>query len=407
MKFLFISSDFPNSEKSSNIYTDLAEALNEAGHSVKVAVTEERKNISKTKLNKERNIDVLRVKTGNMYEVGFYEKAITFITISNILIRNIKKYFKDEKFDFVITSTPPITFNKVVKWAMNYYNCKSYLMLKDIFPQNGVDLGLYKKNGLIYKYFRKKEKDLYKFSTYIGCMSKENINYIIKHNSYLDKNKIELFPNTVKIKNRIDETENQRKKIRKKYNIGLDDVVAVFGGNFGIPQGLNFFMKIMNEYKNNKKVKFLLIGRGTEKNKVFKYISDNNIKNVIKMDYISRDYYEKLLSTCDIGLIFLDNRFTIPNIPSKTLSYLECGLPIMAATDTNTDYGKILMDNNFGFWVESGNLKEYKKKFDKLVNNKDLRIEMGVNGRKYFEENCDVRKSVNILEEKGDLCVKE
>jgi len=148
LKFLFISSDFPNPNKSSNIYTDLAEALKEAGHTVKVVVSEEKKSTKKTTLLKEREIDVLRVKTGNIYEVGFVEKAITFITISNNLIKNIKKYYAKEKFDFVITSTPPITFNKVVKWAMKYYNCKSYLMLKDIFPQNGVDLGLYKKSGL-------------------------------------------------------------------------------------------------------------------------------------------------------------------------------------------------------------------------------------------------------------------
>jgi len=406
LKFLFISSDFPNPNKSSNIYTDLAEALKEAGHTVKVVVSEEKKSTKKTTLLKEREIDVLRVKTGNIYEVGFVEKAITFITISNNLIKNIKKYYAKEKFDFVITSTPPITFNKVVKWAMKYYNCKSYLMLKDIFPQNGVDLGLYKKSGLsglIYKYFRNKEKKLYNISTYIGCMSPQNIKYILENNKYLDENKLELFPNTVKIGKQHKETKKSRAEIRKKYNIDDDDIVAVFGGNFGIPQGLDFFMQVLKEYKDNDKIKFLLVGRGTEKNKVFDFIKKEKIKNVIKMNYIPRADYEKLLNTCDIGLIFLDKRFTIPNFPSKTLSYLECGLPIMAATDINTDYGNTLMDNKFGFWVESGNLKEYKKKFDKLINDNDLRIEMGKNGRKYFEENCDVKMSVKILEEKGEV----
>lgn len=401
MRFLFISSDFPTSKRSSNLYTDLAEALVEAGHTVKVVVTEERKNIKKTTLSKERNLEVLRVRTGNIYEVSFYEKAITFITISSILIKNIKKYYKDEEFDYVLTSTPPITFNKVVKWAMKYFNCKSYLMLKDIFPQNGVDLGLYKKNGLIYKYFRFKEKDLYKNSTYIGCMSPGNKKYIIDNNPYLDKEKIEIFPNTVKIKKYGKESAKQRKTIREKYNLGLDDVVAVFGGNFGVPQGLDFFMKVLYEYRNNKKVKFLLIGRGNEKEKVFNYIEENELKNVIKMDYIPREDYEKLLNTCDIGLIFLDNRFTIPNFPSKTLSYFECGLPIMAATDVNTDYKDMLLDNDCGFWVESGDLKEYKKYFNKLIKSSDLRIKMGKNGRKYFETDCDVKKSVEILEKKG------
>lgn len=55
----------------------------------------------------------------------------------------------------------------------------TYFLLKDIFPQNAVDLGFLSKAGLkrsIYKYFRKKEIELYKISDYIGCMS--NTNYI-------------------------------------------------------------------------------------------------------------------------------------------------------------------------------------------------------------------------------------
>ena len=120
LNILFVSSDFPKEQKSSNIYTDLAESLHENGHDVKVVITEERKNTKKTTLCKERGIDVLRVKTGNIYEISLYEKAISFITLSPIIKKNIKKYFGKEKFDLVITSTPPMTFDSVIKWCKKY-----------------------------------------------------------------------------------------------------------------------------------------------------------------------------------------------------------------------------------------------------------------------------------------------
>lgn len=398
MRILFISSDYPRPENGSNIYTDLAEELNSSNHIIKVVVAEEKKKIEKTTLFEEKGIPVLRVKTGNLYEVGFVEKTMTFLTISNSLKKGIKHFFSNENFDLILFQSPPVTFHRLVKWAMNKYKAPSYLMMKDIFPQNGVDINLYSKFSPVYWYFRNQEKSLYKTSSKIGCMSPKNISYLIEHNPYINKDKFELFRNTVKIDEEVKLSLVEKDAIRKKYGLEKDDVVAIFGGNFGKPQGLDFLLDILDEYKFAKKLKFVLIGRGTEKNRIFSEIKEKKYKNVYTFDFIPRKDYENLTRTCDIGLIFLDKRFTIPNYPSKTLSYLECSLPIMAAIDKNTDYGIMLENTNCGFWVENGDIKSYKNYFDKLVGNKKLRCEMGRNGRKYFEKECNVKNSVKIIE---------
>ena len=391
MRVLFITSDYP--ANSSNIYTDLAKEINK-NHSIKVVVATEKKNIIKTELLEESGISVLRIKTGNLYEIGLVEKAITFLTISNDLIKGIKQYFANEKFDLILFQAPPVTFNKVIKWAMKKYNCHSYLMQKDIFPQNGVDLGLFTKKSPIYMYFKVQEQKLYKTATKIGCMTKGNIDYLKKNNPSL-KDKFELFPNTAKVKKKEELSKSERKEIRSKYGFKEDDVIAIFGGNFGKPQGLDFLIKVIDDYKNNSKIKFLLIGKGTEKNKVFEAVA--NSPNVSTFDFLPRDDYNKLLLASDIGLIFLDPRFTIPNCPSKTLSYWENSLPIMAAIDPITDYGDLLETTSSGFSVISGNIKDYCEKFDKLINDSKFRNTMGKNGRTYYEQKCDVSNSVKIL----------
>ncbi len=398
MRVLFITSDYLTPDKGSNIYTDLAEALNQHNHLIKVVVTEEKKKIDRTTLKEEAGIPVLRVKTGNIYEVSFVEKTITFLTLSRDLKREINKYFGNEKFDLILFESPPLTMYKAVKWAMKKFRAPSYLMMKDIFPQNGVDIGLYSKIHPIYLYFRMGERQLYKISSKIGCMSQANIDYILEHNKYLDKSKFEIFQNTVKINKEHKISYEKYHQIRKKYGINKEDVVAIFGGNFGRPQGLDFLIDVIREYRYNDRVKFLLIGRGTEKNRVFGEIKEKGYKNVWMYDFIPRRDYEVLTRVCDIGLIFLDRRFTIPNYPSKTLSYFECSLPIMAAIDKSTDYSKMLEDTKSGFWVENGNMKEFKNKFDKLIGDKKLRKQMGRNGRSYFEKNCNVEISVKKLE---------
>lgn len=397
IKILFITSDYSKPNKGENIYTDLAKALNNK-HDIKVVATEEKKNTNKTYLNKENGIDVLRVKIGNLYEVGLIEKGFTILTIGYHLKKGIKKFFSKEKFDLILFQSPPLTMASAVKWAMKKYCAPSYLMMKDIFPQNGVDIGLYKKNSLIYKYFRLREKKLYKTASKIGCMSMGNIDYLLKHNDFLKKDKLELFPNTVNVNNIKKISKEEKEKIRKKYKIKKDDIVAIYGGNFGKPQGLDYLIDIIDYFKNNNKVKFLLVGKGTEKERIFNVLKDKKYKNVLLFNFLPREDYEKLSAACDIGLIFLDKRFTIPNFPSKTLSYFACSLPIMASTDCNTDYKDFIVNENVGFWAESKNIKEYTRLFNKLVEDKELREQMGKNGFKYLKENWNVKNSVKIIE---------
>ncbi len=392
---LLISSEYPNVKDSSNIYTDLAEALSEYGHKVTVVVTEESKNIKHTDIKNENKIQVLRVKVGNMYNVGFIEKGITFLKSGVLVKKAISRYLKNQHFDLILFMSQPVTIANTVKWAMKKFNTPSYLMMKDIFPQNGVDLGIISKKSPIYYYFKLQERKLYKTATTIGCMSERNKEYLLEHNSYLKKEKLEIFPNTQKIKEF--EKIDTNYPARKKYNIPTDAVLAIYGGNLGKPQGIDFFMKVLERYKNRKEINFLILARGTEKNKLYEYIDKNNIKNVYKFDLMPRNDYQKIVAESDIGLIFLDARFTIPNYPSKVLPYFNLGIPVMAALDVNNDFKDMLIETKSGFWAKSGDIEDYSNKLDKLIKDKILRVEMGKNGRKCLEEKFSIDQSVRII----------
>lgn len=198
MKILYIATSFPEPDKGATIYTDLAEALHEAGHEIIVAVSEQPKNIDKTSLKMERGFKVLRITTGNYYDVGFMEKGLTTLKIPYRMRQGISRYLKHREFDFILFEAPPVTNASLVSWAMKTFQCSSYLMLKDIFPQNAIDIGIIRKNGLLHHFFKFKERKLYEVADVIGCMSEANRQYIIEHNPWMNKNKLQLFPNTKK-----------------------------------------------------------------------------------------------------------------------------------------------------------------------------------------------------------------
>lgn len=379
------------------IYTDLIREISNREINIYVVSPRQKRENMETELSIEDNINILKVKTGNITATkSFIEKGISTLRIEDQYLNAIKEHFPNVKFDMVMYSTPPITFNKIIKYYKKQHNSKSYLILKDIFPQNAVDIGLMKKNGILFKIFRRKEKELYKISDVIGCMSQGNLDYILKHNKYIDKDKMEIFPNAIDPIDRKDRVE-KNKEVLDKYNIPEEDTLFVYGGNLGKPQGIDFLLKVVDKFYQVDNGHLLIVGSGTEFNKINNHIKENKPKGVSIFERLPKEEYDKLIACADVGLIFLDHRFTIPNFPSRLTSYMENSLPILAATDRNTDLKDVLIESKSGFWCESTDENEFIKHAGKLSKDKELREEMGLSGREYLEENYDIKKIVDIL----------
>lgn len=394
LKVLYIATYFPEPNKGATIYTDLAEALFEAGHEITVAVTEQARNKKYTEISIERGFEVLRIVTGNYYDVGLLEKGITTLKIPVLMRKGIKKYLSNRKFDFILFEAPPVTNARLVDWVKKQFNCPAYLMLKDIFPQNAVDLRIFRKDGILFRYFRVKEKKLYQTADMIGCMSDGNRNYILEHNHWLDSGKVEIFPNTKKL---IKVIPKYTSDIREKYGIPKDACVFLFGGNMGRPQFIELLCYAIKKCKNYDSIYFLFVGRGTDRYKLEQTIKENDIKNAMVIDNLPRDEYEAITMECDVGLIILDPRFTIPNYPSRILSYMEYGKPILAATDYVTDIKDLISEVGCGKWVWSGDADGFVDEVKEMAA-ADKLSEMGLRGREYAEKHFDVKQSVIKLE---------
>lgn len=396
MNILFLTLSKMENINERGIYTDLVRELACRGVNLYVVSPREKRMNLSTELSKVGNINLLKVKTGNITKTNFIEKGFSTIAIERQYLRAVQKYLPHVQFDMVMYSTPPITFEKVVKYFKEKHNSKTYLILKDIFPQNAVDINIIKKGSLIWKHFRKKEQRLYEMSDIIGCMSEGNKEYILKHNSFIDREKVEIFPNSIKPIKRLIKKEKVL-NLLKKYKIPNDATLFVYGGNLGKPQGIDFLLEVADHFKQVDNGHLLIVGSGTEFEKIQRHLEHSTIKNVSLFNTLSKKDYDQLLEVADVGLIFLDRRFTIPNFPSRLTAYMEYSLPILAATDKNTDLKDVLFESNSGLWSESGDLPSFLENARKLSGNKVLREKMGNNGRDYLEKHYDVTKTVDII----------
>ena len=397
MKVIFLSISYSENDHIS-FYEELLQEFVSNGHEVFVACASEKRKGKNTEVADERGIHVLRIKTGNITgNVNIIEKGIATIMIDKQFQKAIARYYSDEKFDLILYPTPPITLVGTVAYLKKKCDATSYLLLKDIFPQNAVDLGMLSKTGIkgvIYKAFRSKEKRLYKISDHIGCMSPANVDYVLKHNSFVKKEKIEVCPNCVKLLDDI-HTMEEKKEIRKKYRIPIDKKVFVYGGNLGKPQGIDFFLSCLDATKDLDDAFILVVGGGSEANKIKAFINENGINNAMLLASLPKADYELLADACDVGLVFLDYRFSIPNFPSRILSYMQRSKPVLVASDPNTDMGDIVKKNGFGWKCLSNDTNSFVDCVNKALM-ADL-LSMGQKGHDYLESNYTVQKGYQII----------
>jgi glycosyltransferase involved in cell wall biosynthesis len=225
MNILFSLLHFPKDIESSGMYMDLALEFVRNGHKVTViAGTSEQ-----TSLKDEFGIKVLRVKSRPiLYVKNMLKKGIGMALLPYYFKSAYNVYLKNEKYDWLIMPTPPITLIDFVKWVKRRSDAKLYIILRDIHPQSSASLGEIKNKWMIdYLYQR---SDLgYRLADVVGCMSPANIDFIKKEHQIPNSTRCEVLYNWMNYQPYFEEDSSF---LRKKYNL-QNKFLVLFGGNIG------------------------------------------------------------------------------------------------------------------------------------------------------------------------------
>ena len=153
----------------------------------------------------------------------------------------------------------------------------------------------------------------------------------------------------------------------------------------------------------NRDVYFLIVGDGTEYGKIESFVREAQPENIKLMQRLPKEDYDTMVAASDVGMIFLDHRFTIPNFPSRLLNYMQAKLPVLACTDSNTDIGKIIQEGEFGWWCESSDVKNFSNTFNRIALEKN--VQKGNNGFEYLKSHYSTDCSYHTIKE-SILCLE-
>ena len=397
MNILFLTLHDIRSVQNRGIYEDLIRELASRGHRVDVVSTDE--SGGDARVIDEGAVRIRKVPTGAVQQTGLLRKGVNTLLLGPRLKAAVRRHLRDRKYDLVLYPTPPITAAAAVDYVRRRDGARTFLLLKDIFPQNAVDIGMMTKTGpkgMIWRYFRRQEKRLYALSDFIGCMSPANVDYLLTHNPEIDAGRVAVCPNSLEPLDR-SLSAAARSALRRKLGLPEDRVIFLYGGNLGRPQGIPFLMDCLRASADVPEAFFLVVGGGTEAHLLREYVERERPGHVKYLAKLPREEYDALAGACDVGLIFLDHRFTIPNFPSRLLSILSAHLPVLAVTDTASDVGRVAEEAGFGWWRESDDALAVARKIRDIAEDPEGRRAAGEAGWQYLQAHWTAKNTADTI----------
>lgn len=377
MKLALIVDDYlPHSTRvGAKMMHELARELLLQGHKVTVITPKSGVDSSSFQSESLDGVVIWRFQSGPLKDVAKVTRVINESLLSFNAWRAITRRVKKDTFDGIVYYSPSIFLGPLVEKLKKRCNCKSYLVLRDFFPQWAVDSGLIRKDSLIERYFRFFEAITYNNADMIGVMSHRNMEIFNektdhRYRASILRNWASIEPHQV-----MGSTKNLRQRLGLK-----DEVIYFYGGNIGHAQDMKNLMRLVRSMQKYNNAHFLFVGQGDEVHLINDLAVEWKLGNFSYFPSVSQDEYRDMLAQVDIGLFSLSAKHTAHNFPGKLLGYMVQSLPILGSVNQDNDLINLVVDNTAGFISVNGDDDSFLANAVKLYDSLDLRRKIGLAG---------------------------
>ena len=402
MNILMVVAYFPPEIGSAaHVYYDLAKVFVKEGHEVHVLTSYPRKfNLDKRDKGKEfqfhekmDEIEVHRCKHFAIRDLPLV-RGLEHFYLHYQYFNEYKKM--NMKFDVCLMYIPPLPLYQLAQKIKKYDNTPSVLNYQDFHPQELIDVnyGRIKNNFIMIKLLEHMERQSYKNADYITVLSEGGINYVVDKGA--DINKVTHIYNGTNIS---DITILSTKKdfkikegIQNKFLISYAGILSPF-------QGIDNILNVAKELNGYDDILFCIAGDGMAREGLENRVKNENISNLRLLPFQPREEYYNIVNSSDISIVSLDRRMKAPCLPGKLTNLLAMEQPIIGIVSDDIETAKFIKKAKCGIVVQPGDIEGFKNAIFKLKDDSKLRMKLGLNGRKFFEENMDLKNKVRSYEE--------
>lgn len=315
-------------------------------------------------------------------------RVLNMMAFSLMLFMKKSKLIRDGKPGLVIASSPHPFIIFGARSIARSLNVKMVFEVRDLWPLTLIELGSISRFHPFVIFMHWTEKYAYRISDYVISLLSKSDTYMNEQG--MARHKFFYIPNGVDVaewRQNVTALPEFHQNILTKLRQEGRFIVGYAGGH-GISNALDSLIEAAR-FLESRPVTFILVGKGPEKKRLEKKVSDIGLQNVIFLPSIPKSAIPSLLEFMDVLFIgWLKSplyRFGIS--PNKLLDYMMSGKPVIHATDAEND---VVAESSCGISVPSENPEAIAEAIIEITNMTELeRREMGLKGREYVTRHHD------------------
>lgn len=391
LKIALIADTFPPLRTSGAVQLrDLSRELARQGHEITVMLPCAEQSEA-WRIEEMDGVKVLRLKAPATKDIGYVRRTVgEFLMPFFMKVNFLKSPLASEKWSGVVWYAPSIFHGPFAKFMKKRNNCKAYLIIRDIFPEWAVDMGLMKRGGLPHRVFQLIARYQYSVADTIGVQSSGDLKYFESWAAKSNK-KLEVLQNwlcepaNVPCTIRLDKTHLAGRKI------------FVYAGNMGVAQGMDIILDLAEKMQTRTDVGFLFVGRGSEVVRLKQNAKTIGLKNTLFFDEIHPDEIPDLYSQCRVGIVALHPKHNAHNIPGKFITYMQSGLPVLAAVNSGNDLVQLILNKQVGAVCESNHIEDLFELAETIIDQTQTDLDLSVRCKDLFKSMYSVEKTVQSI----------
>jgi len=363
-------------------HIELSQFLVQRGHRVSIITSPVSYLTGKSNLKKPRwiekeefmpGIEIIRAYTYPALHRSFFHRLINFFSF---MVSSFIAGIQVKHVDLVWGTTPPI-FQSVTAWLLARLKGNPFLLeIRDLWPKFAVDLGVIK-NPLIIKASLWLEKFLYRRADQVIVNSPGYVEHVKERGA----KKVSLIPNGVD-PTMFDPQENGQ-EFRLEYGLN-DDFIVLYAGAHGLANNLDIVLEAAQILKNEKHIRFVMLGDGKEKARLINRADEMDLSNILFLPTMPKEKMSAMLGAADACLASLQPIESFKTTyPNKVFDYLAAGRPVILAIDGVIR--EVVDQAQAGIFVPPGDAQQLARAVIYLRQNPEKAVQMGHSGRNFVE----------------------
>jgi colanic acid biosynthesis glycosyl transferase WcaI len=307
------------------------------------------------------------------------------------------------KPDLIFAVSPPLGLGLTASTLGRLWKVPYIFDVEDLQPDAAVELGMMQR-GRLTDFLYNVEWRAYQNAALISTLTEGMRQRIVQKG--IDESKVVLFPPRADATLYTLRQRRDGAAFREKYGL-TGKLIISHSGNMGVKQGLDVILQAAERSRDRDEIRYLFVGDGAMRAQLETKASARKLSNVLFLPLLESDEFAAMLAATNIALITQQRVVSDIVFPSKTVTLLSAGCPVIASVNSGSEVARAVLRSGAGLVVEPENGELLCSAINELAASPQTLARMGQQATQFAIESWDEQRTLPMMEAHFANCVRQ